>query len=194
MAAIAGVDVSKDSVDVSVSEGPMLRFDNLVKGITKLLKHLKKQEAPLTVCESTGGYERLLVNRLHKAVGLPDGGVQVDGKRSVPGPAPALAKSSRLTRSNCLTWSQRKLRRKVPRVDGALTTQPRTLDVPPLRIGVVDAVAADQSGGTRVISFSPVLARPRALPKSRCRSTNSPGPRRRARIAGSNSPALATKR
>ena len=67
MAAIAGVDVSKDSLDVSVSEGPVLRFDNSAKGITKLLKHPKKQEATLTVCESTGGYERLLVNRLHKA-------------------------------------------------------------------------------------------------------------------------------
>ncbi len=67
MAAVAGVDVSKDSLDVSVSEGPVLRFDNSAKGITKLLKHLAEQEATLAVCESTGGYERLLVSRLHKA-------------------------------------------------------------------------------------------------------------------------------
>ena len=38
MAAVAGVDVSKDSLDVSVSEGSVLRFDNSAKGITKLLK------------------------------------------------------------------------------------------------------------------------------------------------------------
>ena len=45
----------------------MLRFDNTTKGITRLLRHLAKQEATLAVCESTGGYERLLVSRLRKA-------------------------------------------------------------------------------------------------------------------------------
>ena len=67
MAVVAGVDVAKASLDVSVSEGPVLRFDNNTKGVTKLLKHLKKEEATLAVCESTGGYERLLVSRLRKA-------------------------------------------------------------------------------------------------------------------------------
>ena len=67
MAVVAGVDIGKSSLDVSVSEGPVLRFDNTAKGITKLLKHLTKQEATLAVCESTGGYERLLVSRLRKA-------------------------------------------------------------------------------------------------------------------------------
>ena len=47
----------------------MLRFDNTAKGITRLLTHLAKQEATLAVCESTGGYERLLVSRLRKAEG-----------------------------------------------------------------------------------------------------------------------------
>ena len=64
---VAGVDVAKSSLDVSVSEGPVLQFDNTAKGITKLLKHLTKQEATLAVCESTGGYECLLVSRLRKA-------------------------------------------------------------------------------------------------------------------------------
>ena len=45
----------------------MLRFDNTAKGITKLLRHIAKQEATLAVRESTGGYERLLVSRLRKA-------------------------------------------------------------------------------------------------------------------------------
>ena len=67
MAVVAGVDVAKSSLDVSVCEGPVLQFDNSSKGITKLLKHLAKQEATLAVCESTGGYERLLVSRLRKA-------------------------------------------------------------------------------------------------------------------------------
>ncbi len=36
MATVAGVDVSKANLDVSVSEGPVVRFDNTTKGITKL--------------------------------------------------------------------------------------------------------------------------------------------------------------
>ena len=45
-----------------------------------------------------------------------------------PGPAlafQALASNWRLTRSSWRTWPHRKLRRKVPRVDGALTVPPR---------------------------------------------------------------------
>ena len=47
---------------------------------------------------------------------------------------------------------------------------------------------------TSVISLSPVLARPGASPKLRCRSTSALSPRRSARVAGSSSPALATRR
>ena len=53
-----------------------------------------------------------------------------------PGPVPAAQardSNSRLTRSNWRTWPHRKLRRKVPRVDGALTTQPMAPAVPPVR-------------------------------------------------------------
>ena len=63
----AGVDVGKANLDVSVSEGPVFRFDNTAKGITRLLKHLMEQGSTMVVCESTGGYERLLVSRLRKA-------------------------------------------------------------------------------------------------------------------------------
>ena len=66
MEVVAGIDVGKVSLDVSVSEGPVLRFDNTAKSITRLLKYLKKQCTTMTVCESTGGYERLLVSRLRK--------------------------------------------------------------------------------------------------------------------------------
>ena len=37
MVVVAGVDVAKSSLDVSVCEGPVLQFDNSAKGITKLL-------------------------------------------------------------------------------------------------------------------------------------------------------------
>ena len=66
MVEVAGVDVSKGSLDVSVSEGPVFRFDNSAKGVTKLVNHLTEQGATLAVCESTGGYERLLVSRLRE--------------------------------------------------------------------------------------------------------------------------------
>ena len=67
MATVAGVDVGKSNLDVSVSEGSVIRFDNTTPGITKLVKHLREQDATKAVCESTGGYERLLVSRLRKS-------------------------------------------------------------------------------------------------------------------------------
>ena len=63
---VAGIDIGKANLDVSVSEGPVIRFDNTVDGISRLLKHLADQDATTTVCESTGGYQRLVVGRLLK--------------------------------------------------------------------------------------------------------------------------------
>ena len=123
-----------------------------------------------------------------------------------PGPAPAgqaRDSNSRLTRSNWRTWPHRKLRRKVPRVDGALTTQPMAPAVPPVRKTSASSMPPPiracprESGGggaTRVIILSPVLARPGASLRSRCRSTIGGRPRCRARVAGRISPALATRR
>ena len=66
MVLAAGVDVGKASLDVSVSQGTVTRFGNTTLGVNKLLKYLMDQSADLVVCEATGGYERLLVNRLRK--------------------------------------------------------------------------------------------------------------------------------
>ena len=41
MAAVAGVDVGKANLDVSIAEGPVMRFDNTAKGITKLAETLE---------------------------------------------------------------------------------------------------------------------------------------------------------
>ena len=38
MALAAGVDVGKINLDVSIAAGPVVRFDNTAKGITKLVK------------------------------------------------------------------------------------------------------------------------------------------------------------
>ena len=68
---VAGIDVGKANLDVSISRGPVLRFDNTASGITKLRKHLQEQDIALAVCEPTGGYERLLTSRLRKtAIGV----------------------------------------------------------------------------------------------------------------------------
>jgi len=66
MAMVAGVDVGKASLEVSVAEGSVARFDNTAVGLTRLLKHLRPLDVTMAVCESTGGYERPLVDRLRK--------------------------------------------------------------------------------------------------------------------------------
>ena len=68
---VAGIDVGKHNLDVSVSAGPVKRFANTAAGITELLKWLTDQRVTLAVCESSGGYERGLVCRLRTSeVGL----------------------------------------------------------------------------------------------------------------------------
>ena len=87
-----------------------------------------------------------------------------------PGPAPAAqARDSnfRLTRSNWRTCPHRKLRRKVPRVDGALTVPPRGAGSPSgeQRIGVVDAVAASQRGSNQGHQLVSRVRPPRRIPQ-----------------------------
>ena len=61
------------------------------------------------------------------------------------------------------------VRRKVPRVDGALTVPPRVQAVPPVRNTSAASMQSPpaMAEATRVISLSPVLARPGAPPRSR---------------------------
>ena len=62
----------------------------------------------------------------------------------------------------------RKLRRKVPRVDGALTAQPMAPVVPPVRNTSVSSMQSPPASAeaTRVSILSPVFARPGASPRS----------------------------
>ena len=64
MVVVAGIDVSKATLDVSISEGPVIRFENSATGIRRLLRHMKSMDVTKAVCESTGGYERLVVGKL----------------------------------------------------------------------------------------------------------------------------------
>ena len=89
-----------------------------------------------------------------------------------PGPAPACqarASNSRLTRSSWRTWPHLKLRRKVPRVEGALTTQPRAQAVPPVRNTSASSMQSPPASAeaTSVSILSPAFARPGASPRSR---------------------------
>ena len=66
MVVVAGIDVSKATLEISVSEGPALSFENSAAGIRRLLKHLERAGVTKAVCESTGGYERLAVGKLRE--------------------------------------------------------------------------------------------------------------------------------
>ena len=67
---VAGIDVSKAMLDVSIAEGPVHRFENNGPGLRRLLQHLDRTGVTQAVCEATGGYERLLVRRL-RATRIP---------------------------------------------------------------------------------------------------------------------------
>ena len=89
---------------------------------------------------------------------------------AAPGPAPvaqARASNSRVTRSSWRTWPQRKLRRNVPRVDGALTAQPRTLAVPPARNASASSMQSPPASAEaiRVSSLSPTFRPTRGSPE-----------------------------
>ena len=66
---VAGIDVSKASLDVSISAGPVRRFANTPEGIADLVQWLETSGIAPVVCEPTGGYERRWVSGL-RAGGL----------------------------------------------------------------------------------------------------------------------------
>ena len=61
---VAGIDVGKQELAVSVARGAVRRFPNTGAGITAGLAWVRGQAVTHVVCEATGGYERLVVQRL----------------------------------------------------------------------------------------------------------------------------------
>lgn len=58
-----GVDVSKDTLDVFIPDGKTLRIRNTLSGVRKLVRGVKaKDPSAMFCCESTGGYERTLLD------------------------------------------------------------------------------------------------------------------------------------
>ena len=70
MERVAGIDVGKARLDVSLAGGPVQQFANTVAGRRPLLQWLGEAAVTRVVCEPTGGYERALVTDL-QAAGLP---------------------------------------------------------------------------------------------------------------------------
>ena len=70
MKVVAGIDVGKAQLDVSVAEGPVRGFANNTTSITALVRWLQRAGVTVVVCEPTGGYERQVVHRL-QATPLP---------------------------------------------------------------------------------------------------------------------------
>ena len=64
MKVVAGIDVGKGELVVSVAGGPVQRFSNQAPGIQALLSWLRVQAVTHVVCEATGGYERQVVRHL----------------------------------------------------------------------------------------------------------------------------------
>lgn len=66
--ASAGVDISKEALDLSLAGQSPCRYTNDTAGIAKLVKALKKLPEPAwVICEPSGGYERDLLEALWAA-------------------------------------------------------------------------------------------------------------------------------
>ena len=61
---VAGIDVGKREVAVSVARGPVRWFPNTDAGLTAGLVWVQEQGVTHVVCEATGGYERVVVQRV----------------------------------------------------------------------------------------------------------------------------------
>jgi transposase len=60
-----GIDISKDSIDVSISESISLKIENSRSGFTKLKREFARLGTDIhLVCEPTGGYEKDLLDFL----------------------------------------------------------------------------------------------------------------------------------
>jgi transposase len=69
--AYAGVDISKEALDVSLAGRSPERYENHTAGITGLIKSLGKIPGSIhVICEPSGGYERELLEALW-AAGVP---------------------------------------------------------------------------------------------------------------------------
>jgi transposase len=63
---LVAVDIAKDTLCV-LSQGRLSSVANAPRGLAGFVQYLGQLKSPWVFCEATGGYERALVDRLHKA-------------------------------------------------------------------------------------------------------------------------------
>ena len=61
-----GIDVSKSTLDLAVSNGKAGQFPNTEAGLKALIKELPSKKNSLVILEATGGYEKLAANFLRQ--------------------------------------------------------------------------------------------------------------------------------
>lgn len=103
-AVFAGIDVSKDFLDVAVVPGLTRRFENDSVGIEQLRDELAAQPVGLIVVEATGGYQRDCVAALCTA-GLPVAVVNPRQARDFARSSGQLAKTDRLDAQMLAQWA-----------------------------------------------------------------------------------------
>lgn len=65
---VIGIDVASKKLDISDSQGKLpSTISNTVSSIGKLIERIQEPEKTLVVCESSGGYENIMVDLLHEA-------------------------------------------------------------------------------------------------------------------------------
>jgi transposase len=95
-----GVDVAKATLQVH-QQGRQIELNNAPAGLTKFCNKLKALEGAHVICEATGGYERALVQALHK-VKIP---VSVVNPAQVRGAAQAQGQRAKTDRIDALMLS-----------------------------------------------------------------------------------------
>ena len=97
-----GVDVAKATLQVH-QQGRQIELHNVPAGLTQFCKKLKALEGAHVICEATGGYERALVQALHK-VKIP---VSVVNPAQVRGAAQAQGQRAKTDRIDALMLRSR---------------------------------------------------------------------------------------
>src|SRR5688572_15346144 len=102
-----GIDVSKDKLDVAMlGEELTWQMDNTPDGIAQLVQQLAEMQPELIVVESTGGYQRQVVDALFRA-GLPVAVVNPARVRQFARACGLLAKTDKLDAQVLAVFGQR---------------------------------------------------------------------------------------
>jgi transposase len=95
-ALVVGIDVSKDRLDIAIlPTGESFQLANAPKGFGKLIRRLRGEAIEVVAFEATGGYERNLLEALHKAA-LPAARINPARLRDFAKACGTLAKNDRL--------------------------------------------------------------------------------------------------